>query len=73
MIKELDRIILTRDIPENNLKKGDLGIIVMVHDNSRGFEVEFSTLDGDTISVVTLNSEDVREIRKHEIAHARVI
>ncbi len=73
MIKELDRIILTRDIPENNLKKGDLGIVVMVHANSKGFEVEFSTLDGITISVVTLNSEDVREIRKHEIAHARVI
>lgn len=73
MIKELDRIILTRDIPENNLKKGDIGIVVLVHANSKGFEVEFSTLDGDTISVVTLNSEDVREIRKHEIAHARVI
>lgn len=73
MIKELDRIILTRDIPENNLKKGDLGVVVMVHASSKGFEVEFSTLDGDTISVVTLNSEDVREIRKHEIANARVI
>ncbi len=73
MIKELDRVILTRDIPENNLKKGDLGIVVLVHANSKGYEVEFSTLDGDTITVVTLNSEDVREIRKHEIAHARVI
>ncbi|HAX48783.1 MAG TPA: DUF4926 domain-containing protein [Ignavibacteria bacterium] len=73
MIKELDRIILTRDIPENNLKKGDIGIVVLIHDKSLGYEVEFSTLDGDTLSVVTLNSEDVREIRKHEIAHARVI
>ncbi len=73
MIKELDRVILTRDIPENNLKKGDLGIVVMIHSSTKGFEVEFSTLDGDTITVVTLNSEDVREIRKHEIAHARVI
>ncbi len=73
MIKELDRIILTRDIPENNLKMGDIGIVVLIHDKSAGYEVEFSTLDGDTISVVSLNSEDVREIRKHEIAHARVI
>ncbi|MBE2227620.1 MAG: DUF4926 domain-containing protein [Ignavibacteria bacterium] len=73
MIKELDRIILTRDIPENNLKKGDIGIVVLIHDKSLGYEVEFSTLDGDTISVVTLNSEDVRKIRKREIAHARVI
>jgi ATP-dependent exoDNAse (exonuclease V) alpha subunit len=73
MIKELDRIILTRDIPENNLKKGDIGTIVMVHNNGSGFEVEFSTLDGDTLTVVSLNPEDVREIRKREIAHARVL
>lgn len=73
MIKELDRVILNRDIPENHLKKGDIGIVVLIHNKSAGYEVEFSTLDGNTITVVTLNSEDVREIRKHEIAHARVI
>ena len=73
MVKELDRIILTKEIPESKLKQGDIGIVVLIHDKSAGYEVEFSTLDGDTISVVTLNSEDVREIRKHEIAHARVI
>ncbi len=64
MIKETDRIILTRDIPEMSLKKGDIGTIVLIHENGKGFEVEFITLDGDTVSVVTLNSEDVREIRK---------
>ena len=73
MIKELDRVILNRDIPENHLKKGDIGIVVLIYNKSAGYEVEFSTLDGNTITVVTLNSEDVREIRKHEIAHARVI
>jgi len=47
MIKELDRIILTRDVSENKLKKGDIGIVVLIHDKSAGYEVEFSTLDGD--------------------------
>ncbi len=73
MIKELDRIILTRDLPEYNLKKGDIGSIVMIHNNSEGYEVEFNTLDGDTLTVATLNFEDVREIRKREIAHVRVL
>ncbi|MEO8513065.1 MAG: DUF4926 domain-containing protein [Ignavibacteria bacterium] len=73
MIKETDRVILTRDIPEMILKKGDIGTIVLIHNMGKGFEVEFSTLDGDTLSVVTLNSEDVREIRKREIANARVL
>lgn len=73
MIKEIDRIILTRDLPEYNLKKGDIGTIVMIHNNSAGYEVEFNTLDGDTLTVATLNFEDVREIRKREIAHVRVL
>ena len=73
MIKELDRIILNKDIPEKNLKKGDIGTIVMIHNNGNGYEVEFILLDGFTLSVETLLNEDVREIRKREIAHARVL
>jgi ATP-dependent exoDNAse (exonuclease V) alpha subunit len=73
MIKELDRIILNKDIPASNLKKGDIGTVVMVHNGGEGYEVEFVTLDGSTITVETLSNKEVREIRKREIAHARVI
>ena len=73
MIKELDRVILNKDISKYNLKKGDIGTIVMIHRNGEGYEVEFMTLDGQTLSVETLKSDDVREIRKREIAHVRVL
>lgn len=73
MIKELDRIILNKDIPVSNLKKGDIGTVVMIHNDGQGYEVEFITLDGQTITVETLSGSEVREIRKREIAHARVI
>lgn len=73
MIKELDRIILNKDIPGSNLEKGDIGTVVMIHNGGEGYEVEFITLDGQTITVETLSSSEVREIRKREIAHARVI
>ena len=45
MIKELDTIVLTIDLPEFGLHAGDLGTVVLVHKHG-GYEVEFVTLDG---------------------------
>lgn len=73
MIKELDRVILNIDIPEFNLKKGDLGTVVMIHGDNKGYEVEFITLDGQILTVESLSPNKIREIRKKEIAHVRVI
>jgi hypothetical protein len=42
-----------------------------VHEGGRGFEVEFVTLDGDTLAVTTVSADDVRPIERNEIAHAR--
>lgn len=39
MIAELDRIILTTNIPEYGLEKGDMGTVVLVHQGSKGYEV----------------------------------
>jgi len=54
------------------LKAGDVGAVVMMHD-TKGFEVEFVTLGGETVAVVSLLSEQVREINKREIANARLV
>ncbi len=37
MIEELDRVILTRDLPEKKLKAGDVGTVVLVYKNGEGF------------------------------------
>jgi hypothetical protein len=71
MIRELDEVVLTCDLPDQGLAKGDLGIVVLVHNEGEGFEVEFMTLDGETVAVETLLHGQVRPIGKHEIAHAR--
>lgn len=73
MIEELDRIVLTTDIAEYGLERGDIGTVVLVHRNGAGFEVEFVTLNGETIGVVTLTANQVRPIREKEIAHARAV
>ena len=72
MIKELESVVLTMDLPEQGLKCGDVGTVVLVH-GKRGYEVEFMTLDGETVAVVSLSKEHVRAIGSREIAHARMV
>jgi uncharacterized protein DUF4926 len=73
MIQGLDTVVLTRDIPAEGLRKGDLGAIVLVHQDGTAYEVEFVTLDGETLAVVTLPAEAVRATTGREIAHAREV
>jgi hypothetical protein len=70
-MKELDLVVLTRDLPGENLRAGDIGTVVLVHQGGTGYEVEFSTLGGQTLAVVTLAADDVRPVGNREIAHAR--
>ena len=71
MIEELASVVLTTDIPKRGLQAGDIGTVVMAHQEGKGYTVEFMTLSGDTVAVVTLPAEQVRPIRTNEIAHAR--
>jgi hypothetical protein len=71
MIADLDIVVLRRDLPEKKLKAGDVGTVVLTHDNGAGYEVEFTTLTGDTIAVVTVSAGDLRGVAPDEIAHAR--
>ncbi len=71
MISELDTVALTHDIPEHNLKKGDMGAVVHCYKNNSAFEVEFVTADGNTIALLMLNRSDIRNINGKEVMHAR--
>jgi hypothetical protein len=71
MIEELDCVILTIDLPSYGLRAGDIGTVVLVHDSSKGFEVEFVSLDGETVAVTSLFAHQIRPIGENEIAHAR--
>ena len=73
VIRELDEIVLTCDLPDQRLTAGDIGTVVLVHGEGKGYEVEFMTLDGETIAVSTLRADQVRGVHHDEIAHARSI
>ena len=65
-------MVLTKDLSKHGLKKGDIGTIVHVHPGS-GYEVEFVTLGGDTVAVVSLKDSDIRLTAKREIPHVRAV
>lgn len=73
MIKEHERVVLTVDFPAHGFKAGDVGVVVMVHGEGEGYEVEFFALDGRTVDVITAEAGQVRPVEAAEIMHARRI
>jgi hypothetical protein len=71
VIKEHDRIILRDDIPGEGLERGDVGTVVHIYPDGEAYVVEFFSLDGDTIAVVTLENSQVRPVTSQDITHAR--
>ncbi|NJL54557.1 DUF4926 domain-containing protein [bacterium] len=66
MLKELERVVLTVDLPKHRLRVGDVGVIVLVH--GAGYALEVFTVDGKTYDVVTVDADQVRPIGELEIA-----
>jgi ATP-dependent exoDNAse (exonuclease V) alpha subunit len=73
MIKEHDRVVLTKELSEQGLKAGDVGTVIHVHKKGKAFEVEFVALDGETLAIATLEASQIRPVQKREITHARAL
>lgn len=71
IIKEHGRVVLTKAVPAERLEAGDVGTVVHVYKDGLAFEIEFTTLDGGTAAVVTVESSAVRPVSRKEITHAR--
>ena len=66
MIRELDNVVLTHDIGEHGLERGNVGVAVHCYPDETAFEVEFVTRDGHTAAVLTLTNEDIRPMDQVE-------
>ncbi|MGC1375037.1 MAG: DUF4926 domain-containing protein [Anaerolineales bacterium] len=71
MIKELDIVVLAKDLKAHHLKRGDVGTVVHIYADGAVFEVEFMTGEGKTIAVATLEAQDIRPMRHMDILHVR--
>ena len=64
-------MVLMQDLTGASLKAGDIGTVVHLHQGGAGYEVEFMTLAGETITVATLLPSQIRAISRRDIAHVR--
>ena len=71
MIEEHASVVLTEQLPNVGLEAGDIGIVVHVHRTGDAFEVEFMTLDGNTLAIETLTAQQIRAARDRDIPHVR--
>jgi hypothetical protein len=73
MIREHDRVALTSGIPAARLEAGDIGTVVHVYPGEKAYELEFVLLDGNTLTVVTVEAGGVRPIGSGDLPSARPI
>lgn len=71
-LQELQRVVLTRDVPEHGLQRGDMGTIVALYQPD-GVEVEFVRFSGETQALLTLTVRDIRAAQADELPAARTL
>ena len=72
MIERLSTVVLTRDLPDEELVAGDSGTVIDIYDDGSAYEIEFFALSGDTIAVATIESKMIRPATKEDVTHSRV-
>ncbi|HET6362574.1 MAG TPA: DUF4926 domain-containing protein [Gemmatimonadota bacterium] len=70
--KLLDVVVLTHDLPAEELREGDLGAIVEIHIPD-AFLVEFVAASGRTQALVRLTPADVRSVADNDLVAVRSI
>ena len=71
MIAEHSLVVLDSDPTHDKLTRGDVGTVVHVYKDGKGYEVEFVDGGGQTVALVTVGANDVRLIKAGELLHTR--
>jgi hypothetical protein len=70
-INEHDCVVLTADLPGESLVMGDVGTVIHIHKRAAAYEVEFTSLDGHTLTVATVESKNLQPVSGRDVAHVR--
>lgn len=69
------RIALAEDLPQENLRRGDVATIIEHYEGrlgqEPGYELEVFNAVGDTIAVVTVRESQIAALRSNEILNVR--
>ena len=74
-IAEHSEAILTRDVPEQGLLRGDVGTVVSIQyaeeGTPAGYTLEIFSITGQSLQVKNVEATAVREAGSEDITHAR--
>jgi hypothetical protein len=71
------RVALTRDLPEHNLRKGDVAVVVeylpgtSASGSEDGYAIEVFNAVGETIAVIMVPASTVKPLTENEIFQVR--
>jgi hypothetical protein len=69
-------VVLTRDVPEQRLKRGDVVKLVEHHvapDGEDGYSAEVFNAVGDTLAVITVPESALEPLREDEVCCVRTL
>ena len=66
MFDILDTVVLTRDLKDSGLQRGDLGAVVEDY-GADAYEVEFVAASGRTQALMTLSAQDLRHVGDRDL------
>jgi len=73
MIEEFEQVVLIEDLPNFQLKAGDVGTVVDITSNGEQFTLELFNFKGETVAVVPVRPNQIRRLEHDEIMHARPV
>ena len=72
--KLFEEVVLTKDIPEKGLRRGDVATVVEHHpvsDGEDGYSLEIFNVLGDTVAVITVEGSALEPLTVDEIFSVR--
>jgi len=74
-IPMFSRVALNLDLPEKNLRKGDVATVIEEHPGQAGqesgYSIEVFNAVGDTVALIVVRSSQVVPLTSNEILNAR--
>ena len=75
LLPEHEVVVLTRDLPDEGLRAGDVGVVLLVHPGRDGvppgYSVEVTTITGETVAIADVAADAVRPAAEQDVRHAR--
>ena len=67
MLPEHSMVIVTHDVPDQGVRRGDVGAIVHIYPGASAYEVEFDRIEGKSDPLATLKPDEIRLATSREM------